>query len=231
MGRVVVDAGKEGSSWSVKSILLVSGGVYCAYSLFAAFLALSFISISRSNPFFGETSIATVASGVASLTLLFWIVGRRESRPCNFLGLKKTQISELALSCCSAVLFFLFVDSLFLSDADDGEELLSRDLFSSLAGVALLVSLGIVSPVFEEILFRGFLYRGLVAAGRSSLMSALLSVIIWLLLHESESIDSLMRRVILGASVTTIMMIRGSTASCCAFHIAWNSTALLYSLA
>lgn len=129
-------------------------------------------------------TLATVVSApLAMLFLLILIRIRKNPPPRDYLALKKVRTGTMArwllltLPLIALVDLFLFLTSNLVHE-------FMIDLYTTASCLpTLLIALALFSPLFEETLFRGFLYRGIRESRLGAWGAVMLSAVFWTMLH------------------------------------------------
>jgi membrane protease YdiL (CAAX protease family) len=98
-----------------------------------------------------------------------------------------------------------------------------------LPGLALLIL--VVAPVFEEILFRGFLFEELEASPLDPMAAIVLTSILWTLLHIQYDWHALVQIFVMGLLLGSVRRWSGSTPLAALLHILMNMYATIETIA
>ncbi len=119
----------------------------------------------------GSKNMQLVLYNFASLLVLVFLLqfNRKRKTVFNQIGLKKTALKNILivvpiffLYACVSIAITLAVSALFKSfDSDQTQDVGFSTSLSSLELIAAFFSLVIITPIFEEIIFRRLLFRGL----------------------------------------------------------------------
>ncbi len=96
---------------------------------------------------------------------------------------------------------------------------------TALAKGALLpmwLAIVVIDPVAEEILFRGFLFRGFVQEPRNALPGVLAISLMWALLHVQYDVLGTAIIFVLGVFLGFVRLYSGSTTLTILLHVLWN---------
>ena len=152
------------------------GNIALALFLFIAVLFAAAFAARAIGPLYPQQEAAletwvAVHLLAAGIGLVVWVAGvRRAERPLSALGLVRPRTSwlvtallaaaALGFSILATFLYGFVVDALGL-DALRPPEIRSDALFPGVALLLTFQALALVTPISEEILFRGFVLRGL----------------------------------------------------------------------
>ena len=129
-------------------------------------------------------SVAAMIADVAFFAVIVWGCRRNGWRAIDYLGLVRPQGRYLRASLIAfcVALAFPTIASNFGTLIDD-----QSSLVRLLPPVHFFVAVAIVAPIAEELMFRGFLYRGL-AASRLGISGAILvTSLLWAGLHTDRT--------------------------------------------
>lgn len=115
----------------------------------------------------GQFVFVVVAEGL-TLSILWWFLKRRKVSIKALGFYRKPLLTDLALVCIGFVVYYALLalaagiaNSAFHVNLDQKQELGFDDVTNNLHRLMAFVSLVVLPPVVEEIVFRGFLYGGL----------------------------------------------------------------------
>jgi uncharacterized protein len=143
-------------------------------------------TLAQNRPLSGfSLAAAILVSAPICLALTVWLIRlRKQLSMQEYLALRKPKAEVLARCLLIAVVFLVAADLL--------KSLVDRPIVSSLmtslyetAGFLPIfwVAIGLLAPVFEEVLFRGFLYKGLQRSALGYWGIIVLPAGIWTLIH------------------------------------------------
>ena len=95
----------------------------------------------------------------------------------------------------------------------------------------LIISAVIAAPIMEEIVFRGFLYRGLSATRLGVVGTILITSVVWALIHIEKSPAAMFDTAVHGVIWGWLRWYTGSTWVTIGAHTANNAIAVLLSVA
>ncbi len=180
-----------------------------------------------------ETWVAVhlLAAGVG---LIVWFMGVRQSPlPLRALGLVRPRVSlpwsalltlvALGFSIAATFLYGLVVESLDI-DILRPREVRTEAIFPGLGFLLTFQALAVVTPVSEEVLFRGFVLRGLL--GRIGIGPAIVSTaLVFSALHLDAG--TIIPIFLTGLALGWLHVKTGSLWPCIAAHAGQNAIALL----
>jgi uncharacterized protein len=114
-------------------------------------------------------SLATFAAAVLCVPLMRVLVGLHERAPWQLLGLRRVAARDIATACAAAAVFIAFADpiNIWVFERPLVPPFMRAAYASSRSPVILFLAIVVVAPLFEELVFRGFLFgvlRGRAAA-------------------------------------------------------------------
>ena len=129
--------------------------------------------------------VSVLASAAACIPLALNLAGRCETRPGEFLGLRRASVRYVVFACAVTALFVAAGD---LVTTLLGRSVIPEFMVEAYAGstshrVLLFAALVVVAPVCEELLFRGFLFGGLRACGATVGVAVVVVSILFSVLH------------------------------------------------
>jgi membrane protease YdiL (CAAX protease family) len=128
-------------------------------------------------------SLATCASAIATVPAVRLLIGTVEDRPWSFLGFRRVSAGAIFIS-CGAMVAFIVLWGFVSAFVDRPPSPFMLAVYDSARFPALLaVVLVVVGPFLEELLFRGFLFAGLRAAGAPVWVAALVVSVIFAAIH------------------------------------------------
>ena len=215
------------------------GQVGIALFLFVAVLFAAAFIARAIGPLYPkyETALQTwiavhlLAAGIA---LLVWFMGVRQSPfPLQALRLVRPSVSlpwsalltlaALGFSMAATFLYGLIIDSLEL-EALRPPEIRTEAIFPGIGFLLTLQALALVTPVSEEVLFRGFVLRGLL--GRIGAGPAIVSTaLVFSALHLDTG--TIIPIFLTGLALGWLNVKTGSLWPCIAAHAGQNAIALL----
>ncbi|MEX0610864.1 MAG: CPBP family intramembrane glutamic endopeptidase [Pirellulales bacterium] len=182
-------------------------------------------------------TVLAVATCLASLVTVPLIIGlvallvRRQQRPApirEFLWLHWPGAKSLALW-IAAVIGYVFAADWFTALL--GHEMTSDYLieaYLSAGSVSLLwAALVIAAPLSEELLFRGFLFRGLMSTRLGRVGAAIITSLAWALIHIPYDWHVIAVIFVGGLLLAAARQSTQSVVTCILMHSAWNFLAMI----
>ena len=234
MSGVAVE-GREDSRFVPWTVGQISIGLFLFVGVLyaAAFMARAVGPLYPQHETALETWVAVhlLAAGIA---LLVWFMGVRQSpSPLRALGLVRPRLSvpwsalltlaTLGFSIVATFLYGLIVESLDLQ-ALRPPEIRTEAIFPGVGFLVTFQALAVVTPVSEEVLFRGFVLRGLLArigSGPAIVSTAL----VFSALHLDAG--TIIPIFLTGLALGWLHVKTGSLWPCIAAHAGQNAIALL----
>ncbi len=147
-------------------------------------------------------SIATIVSGILGTGLALVIIrGRKESNIKEHLGLKRINIKTALVSIIIVVLFNIaagWIQTVLGGKAV--EEQIMYDVYRTTVWPALFwVAVIVFAPLFEETLFRGFIFESFLNSQLGAIGAVVISAAAWAALHSFQyKIFSVLTILVLG---------------------------------
>ena len=190
------ETNKRTLGWGPAAAIFVSLGAYIISQLILVFpiTIISYVNKSAADDFSGYLSdnpwLELLLSGISALTLglVLWIFLKYRKRSFKDLGFKKPKLSDFGWLAVAVIVYFILLSiSLTLAGLVPGFNAdQQQDVgYSGIAGAQLIlafIGLVILPPLAEEMMFRGFMYRGM-ASKWPKILSALLTSFLFGLVH------------------------------------------------
>ncbi|MBO0750838.1 MAG: CPBP family intramembrane metalloprotease [Bradyrhizobiaceae bacterium] len=142
-----------------------------------------------------------------------------------YFGLNIPQRRDLAVAVGALAVLIVAGDALTFASGGELVPSFQTELHrTALAEGALLplwIAMIVVGPVGEEILFRGFLFRGFIHEPQNALPGILAISLIWALLHQYDWVGTTILFA-LGVFLGFVRLISGSTTLVIVLHMLWN---------
>jgi uncharacterized protein len=130
-------------------------------------------------------AIATLVSNPICIALVVWFIRLRKRLSVNeYLGLKKPNSERLMKWSLITIIFIVAAD--LLKSLVDRPVIPSfmTDIYETAYFLPLLwLAIVVLAPIFEEVFFRGFLFKGLQASALGSTGAIVLPALLWALIH------------------------------------------------
>jgi membrane protease YdiL (CAAX protease family) len=138
-------------------------------------------------------SAATFSAAMLCIPLVRFLVGRHESAPWSFLGVRPVRTRELAVACGVMLVFIAISDTInvWLLDRPLVPPFLRETYTSSRTPVLLLAALVLAAPVSEELIMRGFLFSALRAKGIRTGYVVGITTVFFALLHTQYDLHDM----------------------------------------
>lgn len=190
------ETNKKTLGWGPAAAIFVSLGAYIISQLILVFpiTIISYVNKSAADDFSGYLSdnpwLELLLSGISALALglVLWIFLKYRKRSFKDLGFKKPKLSDFGWLAVAVIVYFILLSiSLTLAGLVPGFNAdQQQDVgYSGIAGAQLIlafIGLVILPPLAEEMMFRGFMYRGM-ASKWPKILSALLTSFLFGLVH------------------------------------------------
>ena len=119
--------------------------------------------------------------------LLLILMSRRGGGAVEYLGLKLPRKRDLALGVLVAVLFIVVGNTISYLDGHNVVTQFQTDIYRTTQGTGwfllLLFAVVVVTPIGEETLFRGFLFRGWNRSSRDAWFAITVTALLWAVIH------------------------------------------------
>jgi membrane protease YdiL (CAAX protease family) len=175
-------------------------------------------------------TIGALASVPVQIAMLAFAARLRQWPPADYFALNWPRRGELVFAVLCIVALIGVFDVLMVASGRELVPLFQVEAYQSAkeAGwlVWLMLAIVAVAPVGEEIVFRGFLYRGLVRPGREMLAIAVISLA-WAFLHIQYDWLGMAQIFAAGLILGWFRWASGSTTLTMVMHILINAEAML----
>jgi membrane protease YdiL (CAAX protease family) len=189
-------------------------------------------ALSDNASIYGLLSIPTVAAEIAVLYLAVKIRGWRAT---EYLGLVVPSRREAIIGLACLAAFALGYDLLtYLLDQDVVTQFQTEAYSSAREEGSLLllwIAFVIVAPIGEEVMFRGFLYRGWAEKPRDVTVGILLISAVWASLHSQYDWYGILQIFLMGVLIGWIRWRSGSTLLTMVLHALINVWAMIQTMA
>lgn len=173
--------------WGAWATFFLSLGIFMLFAFaagFGAFLYMTLTGQTDSEPIEGLlVSIGSLVAVPVCLGALVWLVRKRGASPADYFALRPFPARQL--------MFWIPLVGALLVASAAVNVLLGRpalpeiiyDIYGTAVFLPLLwLAVIVLAPVFEEILFRGFMFHGL-AISRSPMVAIVVSSLMWAVVH------------------------------------------------
>ena len=175
-------------------------------------------------------TVGVVTSFSVQIVVLAWAAQLRGWPPAGYFALTMPRRAELILALIAMAAIILVFNALLYLTGHDLVPSFQVEAYRSAqnAGWLLWFTLAIVvvAPIAEEIVFRGFLYRGLARPGREILAIVVIAAA-WALLHIQYDWIGMLQIFMLGLVLGWFRWASGSTTLSIVMHILINLEAVI----
>ena len=179
----------------------------------------------------GLTFIVIVLVEIAILAAAARLKGWRAT---DYLGLVPPSRRETMIGMASIVTFVLFLDTMTYLLGQDVVTPFQIDLYRNAIAAGALplmwIVLVIAAPVGEEILFRGFLYRGWAQTPRSVLPAVIVISALWAIIHTQYDWFGIFQVFLIGLLLGWVRWRSGSTPLTMLLHGIMNAWATVQTI-
>ena len=203
--------------------IIIATGVFAAWQAERANL--------RSFTYDGVViTIGALASVPVQIAMLGFAARLRHWAPADYFALNRPRRGEVVFAVLCLVALVVVFDVLMVASGRELVPVFQIEAYQSAkeAGwlVWLMLAIVVVAPVGEEIVFRGFLYRGLVRPGHEMLAIAVISLA-WAFLHIQYDWLGMAQIFAAGLILGWFRWASGSTTLTIVMHILINAEAML----
>jgi membrane protease YdiL (CAAX protease family) len=224
------------------SLLLIFAVIQSAVFIFAAipilnerhpdgFNALKMVTDTESELYTLQThggviSWVSICSGILTALLILLVIKlKRGSTIKHYLALRAPAIKQIALWLGVMILLIVSLEFLTVNVESFESSFMSDIILTTTSLPILFLGIGIIGPIFEEILFRGFMFKGLETAwgGHAAVW---ITTFIFTTIHMQYSLEVLLLLFPLGLMMGYSRMISGSLWVPILLHIVNNCAAI-----
>jgi membrane protease YdiL (CAAX protease family) len=179
-------------------------------------------------------SLMVLILAAVQVPVLIWAVHRRGWRAADYLGWVVPSPRDVAVTIAAVVVLALAggaLDYYLLGHDPQGPPSFQIDTYRSAREARKLVMLWIAfvlaAPLSEELLFRGFLYRGWARSPRTVMPAVMIISGLWAIAHVQYDWSLILRLFVLGLILGWARWYSGSTMVTFAIHALINAAALV----
>jgi membrane protease YdiL (CAAX protease family) len=225
--------------WATTGFGLTAIVVWFAFQMLAAVLVLAWLGIGvKATDFEVNTlashaltiSIATIVSMPAAIAVVTFAARLAGCTAVEYLALRRPARSDLMLGILAVAVLLPLGD---LSSWLTGRDLVPPavvDAYRTARASGILpllaIALVIAAPLMEELLFRGFLFRGYVASWLGLAGTVLLTSAGWAAMHIQYELFYIVQIFVLGCALGWLRWRSGSTVLTIVLHALVNAIAL-----
>ena len=170
-------------------------------------------------------SPATVISCPVGIALIWLFVRIRRWPLLEYLGLGRARVKPLLISMVAMLAILVGMEYLAgFAGVDPGDETMTQIILLAPSAVLAWIALVVAAPLFEELCFRGFLFRGF-AASIGPIATILLTSVIFAALHTQYNIFGMLMVFTAGLTLGCTRWVTGSTTITLLQHALMNGIA------
>jgi membrane protease YdiL (CAAX protease family) len=171
---------------------------------------------------FCPATIISCPVGLAAIWLFVWI--RRLPVP-EYLGLRRIRVKPLLISLAAMLAVLAGMEAITrVAHLNAGDQDMVQVFLQAPSRVLVWIAVVVAAPLFEELCFRGFLFRGFVAA-IGPIFTILLTSAIFAALHTQYNIVGILMVFTAGLTMGCTRWRTGSTAITILQHVLMNGIA------
>lgn len=222
------------SPWGFWATIVLSVLVLLVFGIISAAVGIA-VAVAEADAGIGEFLIANATNGFIgflglslaaplSVGLVLWFIRLKATLSVEeYLGLVRVRVKSLAVWFGLLALLLIGSDLLTLAldrpvAPDVMVELYATSRFAALAWFAVVVA----APVFEEVLFRGFMFRGIQASALGNRGAIVITAAAWAVIHIQYDAYLIATIFVLGILFGAARAVTGSLYPSIALHAAAN---------
>jgi len=130
-------------------------------------------------------SIATIVSGIIGTGMIvIFVRARKGASIAEYLGLRKISIKTLAVTVGSIIAYIVVADIIQMLVGSESNNQIINDVYDTSVWPPLFwIAVIVFAPLFEEALFRGFMFQGLRQSSLGVYGAVMITAFVWSLLH------------------------------------------------
>jgi membrane protease YdiL (CAAX protease family) len=175
-------------------------------------------------------AIGVIASVPVQIAVLSFAARLRRWTPANYLGINRPRPGEIVFAVLCTVALMIVFDLLLYVSGRDLVPPFQVEAYQTAkdAGwlLGLLLAIVVIAPIGEEVVFRGFLYRGLVRP-RYEMVTILVIALAWALLHIQYDWLGMVQIFTAGLLLGWFRWASGSTTLTIVMHTLINAQAMV----
>lgn len=179
-------------------------------------------------------AVVTIPSVIAEVAILALIARFRGWRPGDYLGFTWPSGREVAIAFAAVAALVVAYDAMTYALGKDVVSKFQTDVYVSARDGGVLVWMWIAvvlaAPFGEEVMFRGFVYRGFVRSQRDVIPAIIVIAGAWALLHNQYDWYGIVQIFVLGLALGWVRWRTGSTLLTFALHAATNAWATVQTI-
>jgi membrane protease YdiL (CAAX protease family) len=179
----------------------------------------------------GAVCLSTVVTAPVLIAVLVWAARMKNWTARDYLALVPPSRRDLMIAIGCLVVLLPLLDAMSWLIGEPIIPPFQTELYANAqkAGVVPLVWLAIVvaAPIGEEIMFRGFIFRGWVRSPRSAIPAILAIAVLFAVIHVQYNLYGIMQVLALGLLLTFFRWCSGSTVLTIVLHAIANFYAMV----
>ena len=209
--------------WTVLAFLVSTGAaIVCCFWWFGSDPLRSF-----QTPYDGVlVSVSTIASIPVQIAMLALAIRLRRWPVAEYLGLVMPRRRDIIRSVALLIVIVGVVEGVLFLLGKDVVTSFQVDSYRTAKAAGwlpgLFAAIVLVAPAGEEIMFRGFLYRGFVRRPGHEPYAIVIITLAWVMLHVQYDWDGLLQVFIIGLLLGWVRWSTGSTALTILMHMLMN---------
>lgn len=170
-----------------------------------------------------------ISAAVCTGLILLFVKARRGETIAAYLGLKRISLRTGLISLAVAagfILLSILVNLVFKTPVES--DILTDSYFSTISPVLFWIAVVIFGPIFEEVLFRGFLFEGFRYSRIGTAGAIIVTSILWAGSHLQYGLFQIAWIFVLGVALGLVRYRTGSLWAPILMHIFNNLVAILF---
>jgi membrane protease YdiL (CAAX protease family) len=199
-------------AWALLALIVAQAiGVIAVLALYGGAAA----SLVRMRYDGSVLALITLISNPIQVAVLFAAARRAGWDPANYLGLARFHFFDLLIGVVTTLALIAAID---IFGVLIGQEVVSRFQAEAYVSVqnyywlaALALAVIVIGPAGEEILFRGFMFRGFVRRDRNPMLAIIVISALWTILHIQYDWFGMLQVFVIGLLLGWLRLKSGST--------------------
>lgn len=169
------------------------------------------------------TAMATFPMAAVGMAIVLGAVVLKRQSLVQYLALQWPGFVRILLSAGGLVAFILAAGAVTQGLDMEQENQFMKQLAATPYLVLVMLAVCIAAPIFEEVLFRGFLFPGVAQSALGAPGAIVLTAILWAILHIQYSVAGMGLIFALGIFLGLVRWLTRSTLVTILLHFAWNT--------
>ena len=182
-----------------------------------------------------RTALSIISTGLSGMLLIYLIIRMSGNSFFSYLGLRRLNWKIVFLALAAFIIAIVCISGFSMvyeyfagASSNSSNSDFMDNTYSGVNWWLLWMAVVVCAPVFEETLFRGFLFVGLQRSRLRVVGTIILTSLVWALLHLQYNLFGMVTIVLLGIVLGVTRYKTGSLWSAILVHAMWNGMAQIF---